>query len=157
MLLDVRGLKAPGPAVAIMENLKKLGVNETLEVIGEKPFVDMIPVLEDAGYEIGIKEVSGTFVLKIQKTDASKEISLDKEECDDKLDMITEETNVSKLLKAYPQSLDIMVKYGFSPLENPVMRKTLARTVTLKQAKKLLGMRDHDFSEMMKELKGLYH
>ncbi|ACJ15963.1 hypothetical protein TON_0477 [Thermococcus onnurineus NA1] len=76
-------------------------------------------------------------------------------ECDDNLDEIIEDTNVAKLLRAYPQSLEILVKYGFSPLQNPAMRKTLARTVTLRQAKKLLGMSDEKFEKMMEELKKL--
>ncbi|WP_048055035.1 DUF1858 domain-containing protein [Thermococcus onnurineus] len=71
------------------------------------------------------------------------------------MDEIIEDTNVAKLLRAYPQSLEILVKYGFSPLQNPAMRKTLARTVTLRQAKKLLGMSDEKFEKMMEELKKL--
>jgi len=124
-------------------------------VLGDKPFVDMIPKLEEAGYKIEVKEVSGFFVLRVTKTEDSKEISMEVKECDDKLEEITEDTNVAKLLKAYPESLKILVKYGFSPLENPVMRKTLARTITLKGAKKLLGMSDEKFREMMAELRTL--
>ena len=115
----------------------------------------MIPKLEEAGYKIEVKEVSGFFVLRVTKTEDSKEISMEVKECDDKLEEITEDTNVAKLLKAYPESLKILVKYGFSPLENPVMRKTLARTITLKGAKKLLGMSDEKFREMMAELRTL--
>ena len=124
-------------------------------MLGDKPFVDMIPKLEEAGYKIEVKEVSGFFVLRVTKTEDSKEISMEVKECDDKLEEITEDTNVAKLLKAYPESLKILVKYGFSPLENPVMRKTLARTITLKGAKKLLGMSDEKFREMMAELRTL--
>ncbi|ASJ02882.1 hypothetical protein A3L09_06225 [Thermococcus profundus] len=156
MMLDVRGLKAPQPAVMIIEALGKLETGDTLEVIGDKPFVDLLPKLEEAGYQIEVKEVSGFFVLKVTKTENSKELKMEvKEECDDKLEEITEDTNVAKLLKAYPESLKILVKYGFSPLENPVMRKTLARTITLKGAKRLIGMSDERFREMMEELKGL--
>ena len=155
MMLDVRGLKAPQPALMIIESLGKLKTGETLEVIGDKPFVDMIPKLEEAGYKVEVKEVSGFFVLRATKTADSKELNMEVKECDDKLDEITEDTNVAKLLKAYPESLKILVKYGFSPLENPVMRKTLARTITLKGAKKLLGMSDDRFREMMAELKAL--
>lgn len=155
MILDVRGLKPPQPAVMMTEALEKLKVGEILEAIGDKPFIDMIPRLEEAGYEVGIEEVSGFFVLKVKKTEKSKELNVEEEECDDKLTAITEDTNVAKLLKAYPQSLKILVKYGFSPLKTPIMRKTLARTVTLKQAKKLIGMSDEKFEEMMKELKAL--
>lgn len=152
-MLDVRGLKAPQPAVMIIESLGKLQVGETLDVIGDKPFVDMLGKLEEAGYRVELKEVGGAFVLRITKTENSKELTMEVKECDDKLDEITEETNVGKLLKAYPESLKILVKYGFSPLENPVMRKTLARTITLRGAKKLIGMSDEKFKEMMKELK----
>ena len=155
MMLDVRGLKAPQPAVMIVESLGKLKIGETLEVIGEKPFVDMIPKLEEAGYSIDITEVGNFFVLRVTKTENSKELNVEVKECDDKLDEITEETNVAQLLKVYPESLKILVKYGFSPLENPIMRKTLARTITLKGAKKLLGMSDEKFERMMMELKTL--
>jgi len=36
MILDVRGLKPPQPAVMIIENLEKLKIGEKLEVIGDK-------------------------------------------------------------------------------------------------------------------------
>ncbi|WP_240912236.1 MULTISPECIES: DUF1858 domain-containing protein [unclassified Thermococcus] len=154
-MLDVGGLKPPQPAVMILESLGKLKVGDTLEVIGDRPFVDPIPKLEEAGYNIEVGGVGGFFVLKVTKTESSKELKMEVKECDDRLDEITEDTNVAKLLKAYPQSLEILVKYGFSPLQNPVMRKTLARTVTLRQAKKLLGMSDEKFKAMMEELKKL--
>ncbi len=154
-MLDVRGLQPPQPAVMIIDALGKLKVGETLEVIGDKPFVDMLGKLEEAGYRVELKEVGGAFVLRIMKTENSKELTMEVKECDDKLDEITEETNVGKLLKAYPESLKILVKYGFSPLENPEMRKTLARTITLRGAKELIGMSDEKFKEMMAELKAL--
>lgn len=155
MMLDVRGLQPPQPAVMIIDALGKLKVGETLEVIGDKPFVDMLGRLEEAGYRVELKEVGGAFVLRIMKTENSKELTMEVKECDDKLDEITEKTNVGKLLKAYPESLKILVKYGFSPLENPEMRKTLARTITLRGAKELIGMSDERFREMMAELKAL--
>jgi TusA-related sulfurtransferase len=156
MMLDVRELKAPQPAVMIIEALEKLETGETLEVIGDKPFVDILPKLEEAGYEIEVKEVPGFFVLKVTKTEESKELKMEvKEECDDKLEEITENTNVAKLLKAYPESLKILVKYGFYPLEDGNMRKTLARTITLRDAKRLIGMSNDGFSAMMEELRAL--
>ena len=60
MMLDVRGLKAPQPAVMIIEALGKLKAGETLEVIGDKPFVDIIPKLEESGYSVEVKELSGS-------------------------------------------------------------------------------------------------
>ncbi|MDV3104566.1 DUF1858 domain-containing protein [Thermococcus waiotapuensis] len=155
MMLDVRGLKPPQPAVMIIEALGKLKTGETLEVIGDKPFVDMIPKLEEAGYSVEVREVGGFFVLRVTKTESSKELGIEVKECDEKVEEITEDINVAKLLKAYPESLKILVKYGFSPLENPVMKRTLARTIILKGAKGLIGMSDEKFMEMMAELKRL--
>ncbi len=155
MLLDVRGLKAPQPALMIIEALEKLGTGETLEVIGDKPFVDILPKLEGAGYDVEVKETSGLFVLRVAKTEKARKVEIEAKECDNKLEEIREDTNVAKLLKAYPESLRILVKYGFSPLENSMMRKTLARTITLKGAKKLIGMSDEKFREMMAELRAL--
>lgn len=34
----------------------------------------------------------------------------------------------------YPESLEIFVRHGLAPLRNPVVRRTMARVVTLKQA-----------------------
>ncbi|ASA77305.1 DUF1858 domain-containing protein [Thermococcus sp. 5-4] len=155
MILDVRGLQPPQPAVMMVEALAKLEAGKTLEVIGDKPFVDMIGKLEEAGYRIELKEIGGAFVLRITKTENSRELTMELKECDDRLEEITEETNVAQLLKAYPESLKILVKYGFSPLENPEMRRTLSKTITLRDAKRLLGMSDERFKKMMEELKGL--
>ncbi len=108
-------------------------------MLGDKPFVDILPKLEEAGYRVEVKEVGGFFVLRVTKTEDSKDLNMEVKQCDDNLEEITEDTNVAKL----------------SPLENPVMRRTLARTITLKGAKKLLGMSDEKFREMMAELKAL--
>lgn len=139
----------------IIESLEKLNTGEKLEVLGDKPFVDIMPKLEEAEYEVELQKMGEFFILRITKTESSRELNMEVEECDESLEEITENTNVAKLLKAYPESLDILVKYGFSPLHNPVLRKTLARTVTLKQAKKLIGMSDEKFKGMVEELKKL--
>jgi len=47
---------------------------------------------------------------------------------------IAPETRVGDVLNRYPQSLDIFLKHGFTPLSNPVLRKTMARVVTVEQA-----------------------
>ncbi|NJE02512.1 sulfurtransferase TusA family protein, partial [Thermococcus sp. JdF3] len=95
MMLDVGGLKPPQPAVMILESLGKLKVGDTLEVIGDRPFVDPIPKLEEAGYNIEVGGVGGFFVLKVTKTESSKELKMEVKECDDRLDEITEDTNVA--------------------------------------------------------------
>lgn len=44
---------------------------------------------------------------------------------------------VSELLKCHAEILPLLVDYGFTPLNNPLMRKTLAPTITLAQALRL--------------------
>jgi hypothetical protein len=56
---------------------------------------------------------------------------------------------VSDVLRAYPQSLDIFLKHGFTPLSNPVLRKTMARVVTVEQACRREGV---DLDSLLGEL-----
>ena len=41
---------------------------------------------------------------------------------------------VSQLLEDLPGALEVLIEHGFGPLAQPVMRRVLAPTVTLKQA-----------------------
>jgi hypothetical protein len=47
---------------------------------------------------------------------------------------ITPNTKVGEVLARYPQSLEIFVRRGFPLLRNPVLRKTMARAITIEQA-----------------------
>lgn len=47
---------------------------------------------------------------------------------------ITPETKVGAVLIRYPQSLPVFLQRGFTPLRSPVMRKTMARAITIEQA-----------------------
>jgi hypothetical protein len=47
---------------------------------------------------------------------------------------ITPDTKVGEVLARYPQSLEIFVRRGFPLLRNPVLRKTMARAITVEQA-----------------------
>ncbi|MFO0792886.1 MAG: DUF1858 domain-containing protein [Candidatus Brocadiaceae bacterium] len=57
-----------------------------------------------------------------------------KEEAAEQIQIATASTNVYQLLKQYPQTLDILVEFGFKQLKNPILRNTLARTISLGQA-----------------------
>jgi hypothetical protein len=48
--------------------------------------------------------------------------------------MLTPQMKVAEVLARYPQSLDVFLRHGFTPLSNPVLRRTMARVVTLEQA-----------------------
>jgi uncharacterized protein involved in response to NO len=59
---------------------------------------------------------------------------------------------VEKLLGARPAALDVLVRYGFTPLANPALRKTLAGTITLRAAADSRGI---DLTQLLADLSGL--
>ena len=65
---------------------------------------------------------------------------------------ITPKTKVGDVLAYYPESLDIFVRRGFTPLRNPVLRKTMARAITIEQACRREGI---DMNELLNEVRTL--
>jgi len=65
---------------------------------------------------------------------------------------ISPQTKVADVLTHYPQSLEIFLRHGFSPLKNPVLRRTMARVVTLEQACRREGV---NLNELLFELRSL--
>lgn len=61
------------------------------------------------------------------------------------------DTNVGALLDACPAALEILVAAGFTPLANPLARRTLARTVTLGQACGLLRIQPEPLIRRLRE------
>ena len=53
------------------------------------------------------------------------------------------------VLARYPQSLEIFVRRGFTPPRNPVLRKTVARVITIEQACRREGV---DLTGLLDEL-----
>ena len=53
---------------------------------------------------------------------------------------IASDTRVGDLLDAYPGLLPIFLKNGFTPLANPLLRRTLARGISLAQACRMHGV-----------------
>jgi hypothetical protein len=62
---------------------------------------------------------------------------------------ITPSTRVGDVLARYPQSLEIFVRRGFTPLRNAVLRKTMARVITIEQACRREGV---DLTDLLNEL-----
>lgn len=62
---------------------------------------------------------------------------------------ITPSTRVGDVLARYPQSLEVFVRRGFTPLRNPVLRKTMARVITIEQACRREGV---DLTNLLNEL-----
>lgn len=65
---------------------------------------------------------------------------------------IAPQTRVADVLRTYPQSLDVFLKHGFTPLSNPVLRRTMARVVTVEQACRREGV---DLERLMEELQSV--
>jgi uncharacterized protein involved in response to NO len=65
---------------------------------------------------------------------------------------VTASTKVGEVLNHYPQSLEIFIRRGFPLLRNPVLRKTMARTITIEQACRREGV---DLSGLLDELQQL--
>lgn len=65
---------------------------------------------------------------------------------------LTPQTKVADVLAHYPQSLQIFLRHGFGPLANPVLRKTMARVVTIEQACRREGV---ELTELLAELRNV--
>ena len=149
--IDVSGMDPPYPAKIINEHLKKLKEGDALVVVGDKPFKNMIPLLEKNGYGVELTGEGSLYLLKIEVKRESSVINLDEVDCTGEID---EYTNVGRLLKAYPEALDILIEAGFTPLKNPAMRH-MASTVSLKTAAKIIHMGDEDLQKLIERLRKL--
>ncbi len=62
---------------------------------------------------------------------------------------ITEEWRVNEVLDRHPELLEVFVDHGFRPLANPILRKTLARRVTVGEACRQLNVNPVAFVETL--------
>ena len=155
MKLDVRGLEPPQPMIKIAKALEELKPGEVLEVLGSRPFAHLIPRLKELGYDYELKETDEGYLLRIWKRGNEKPINVKEALREEKKFTIDEDTNVGELLKRYPKALDVLIKYGFTPLRNPILRRILPYTVTLGQAKKIKRLSDEEFQKLLSELREL--
>lgn len=63
-----------------------------------------------------------------------------------------QDMRVQLLLDASPDVLPCLIRHGFTPLENPVMRRALAPTVTLAQAARLRGLSEQAMDALLHDL-----
>jgi hypothetical protein len=66
---------------------------------------------------------------------------------------ITAENRVGDVLTVYPGLLDTFVAFGFKPLRNPLLRKTLARRVTIAQACRMMDVDTLKLLEVLNDLR----
>lgn len=155
MRLDVRNLEPPQPMIKVAQALESLKEGEVLEVLGSRPFTHLLPRLEELGYAYELREVEEGYLLRIWKRGTENRFE-GVPECSKELEFtIDENTNVGELLKRVPEALDVLIRYGFTPLKNPILRKILPHTVTLGQAKRIRRLSEEKFQELLKELRRL--
>ena len=66
---------------------------------------------------------------------------------------INPQTKVADVLARYPQSLAVFLQNGFSPLANPVLRRTMARVITIEQACRREGVNLDDFLQELSKFR----
>lgn len=147
-IADLRDLSLPEALSRMVETLEEIGIGEKVEFILDKNANIGAIVEHISDYAECDAEQKEKFILLgvVKKADfemGEEEITID------------ENTNVGRLIEKYPDAIEILASYGFTPLKNPVLRKTLARTITLERARKLKGLSDAEFQEMLEKLRAL--
>jgi len=149
-LVDLRGMEFTEIIEKIVLSLTEIEKDEFIDFIVDVDPERIILHLEQVTSKHELRELSGYKILRLWKTEET--IQLDAEEGELE---INENTNVGKLIEKYPEAIEILASYGFTPLKNPVLRKVLAKTISLGRAKMLKGLSDEEFREMMDKLKAL--
>lgn len=147
-VLDLRGMEIPDLLANIGENIKGLNEGEAVEFILDQE--EVIPQLEKSDLKMEIRKVGPNYILKVFGGKIERQEEKEEEELE-----INENTNVGKLVSRYPEAIEILAKYGFTPIKNPLLRKTLAKTISLGRAKKLEGLSEEKFKQLLDELKEL--
>jgi hypothetical protein len=70
---------------------------------------------------------------------------------------ITSETKVARLLDSYPELEPALMEMApeFKKLKNPVLRKTIARVTSLRQAATVAGLSAHDLVNRLRVMAGM--
>jgi hypothetical protein len=112
-------------------------------IMGVSGFIEVI-ALSLWGYELVRHMWFGRALEKRESSDLVNILPLE----------ISPASKVADVLNRYPQSLKIFVDHGFTPLTNPVLRKTMARVVTIEQACRREGV---GVEELLSELRTVGH
>lgn len=66
--------------------------------------------------------------------------------------LITKDSNIAEMLEKYPQTLNILIAHGFTPLKNPIMRMLMAKRVNVEQACKKKKLTTEEMILLLKDL-----
>lgn len=147
-VMDLRGMEIDDIMTTIGENISDLKEGESIEFILNRE--DIVDTLQKLNLKMESQKVGENYIVRISggkiegvEKKVSKDMSID------------DKTNVGQLVARYPEAIEILAKYGFSPIKNPILRKTLAKTITLGQAKKLGHLSEEKFEALLEELRQL--
>ncbi len=161
IILDLVGLEPPEPALKIVEAVNSLNPGDMLEARGDKPFKNIFAKLNEAGYRHKLQQSGSIYTLKVWNDGNAEKIGelghmdcMDEENEGEKPE-ISRDIPIARLIKAYPEAIDILVGAGFAPLKDPVLRESMMGDTKLGEAQYILGMDDGAFRKVMERLKGL--
>ena len=71
---------------------------------------------------------------------------------------ITFKTKISELLEEYPQLEDTLLQLSpaFAKLKNPILRRTIAKVTSVRQAAEIAGLDAEDVVTMLRKQAGIY-
>ncbi len=105
----------------------------------------------------GVWAVAGGFVqwagMVLWADDLWRTMAVSKQRMQETTEAVTDimpQTKVADVLERYPQTLEIFLRHGFTPLKNPVLRKTMAKVVTIEIACRREGV---DLQNLLAELR----
>jgi len=152
-VVDIRNKTTRESETKLSEVLNRMPVGSVLEIICDADN-GIADILSEKGIEYEMRSLGDTVILKMSVVEGLVKIfeNIAKGE-DDDVFTIDENTNVGELIEHYPDALDIIIKYGFSPLKNKILRKVMAPKITLLGAKEHIGMNGETFEKMLEELK----
>jgi hypothetical protein len=130
--VDRRGLSSLWPSFVL------INTGCALRVVGQT-LTDIVPSAFPVTALSGLLEVTGLAVWGVhlwrimsREADASADERI--------VGPVTATHRVSSVLEQRPESLSTFLAFGFRPLSNPILRRTLGRGVTLHQACRLAGV-----------------
>jgi len=148
-LVDLRGMSYTEIIEKIILSLNEIEKDDFIDFIVDVDPEKIILHLEQVTSKYEIRELDDYKILRLWKTEKTLQLTSEEEF------EINENTNVGRLIEKYPKAIEILASYGFTPLKNPILRKTLAKTISLGRAKMLKDLSDEEFKELMDKLKAL--
>ncbi|MCX7973394.1 MAG: DUF1858 domain-containing protein, partial [Candidatus Aminicenantes bacterium] len=107
-VLDLRGMDIQDLLETVAENLKELAEGESVEFIVDQE--EIIKQLQRSALKMEVKKIGSDYIIKVY----GGKIEMKEKKEDEEIE-INDKTNVGKLVSRYPEAIEILAKYGFTP------------------------------------------